>query len=348
MIEDNLITISIIPNIFNLKTNVKFIPHFILGPFMVNTQKNVADILFTFIVNQDVIKPSILDTKIGYFWGKNNEKKVYYEHPFFGKWRLKMLVEKRGNNFTFNVNKIYYKWMTFLLERVWSSGLHLHNTSVLSLANLGYTVAHGACISKNNRGVLIFGSTKIGKTFTAFSSINKGYVIVSEDYLVLNSQFAYATPSMSSKFLQYHSTTQTGWKKYFYNFISDYPIFGIAMYRMLPSSIIKLEQPASLDMDQFERVKIEKICILENSKEGIRKISANEALRKILLLNSTDSFYYNDALLSALSYFNSDIDIKIISEIKNKILSSLTKKIPCFLICAEDPTEYARLIAETK
>lgn len=334
----------VVPELFSLTTNVELIFHFIFGSFMLNLfLKEKTKLNFSYMVNKDIKKPPELNTKLEYFWGTRGDKRIYYEHPFLGKIKLKMLVEKQGNNFNFLVNHFYYKYIKFIVGRVWTSGLYLQDAAVLSLSSIGFTVTHGACIVKEKQGILIFGSPKSGKSTIAFSLFKKGYKFLCDDCLVLDSNNAYAT--LSRMPLEYYSRNINDWRQKYTNYFSRIPVVDLALSCFTSQSPPSLESFHELYNDRIiEKVKINKIYILEKSGNEVKKISSKDALRKILIITRPSSFYYNDPFLQALYYFNPEISIETISNIEENNLSSIVNQSECYLLKANSPLGYIELL----
>ena len=340
-IKKNQEEFIIIPELLSLTTNVDCLFHFILGPFMYKFfSRGKTKLNFSYIVKKDIKKPPELNTKLEYFWGTSGDKRIYYEHPFLGRIKLKMLVEKQGNNFNFLVNPFYYKYIKFIVGRVWTSGLYLQDAAALSLSSIGFTIMHGACVAKEGQGVLIFGSPESGKSSTTFSLSKKGYKLLCDDCLVLDSNNVYATSSRMP--LEYFSRTKNGWRQKYSNFISKIPVIGLVL-----SYFVSQPSPALdsfhkvLDNNRLvEKAKIKKIFILEKGENEVKKITPKEALRNILILNRLQSFYYNDAFLQALFYFNPEIDINCITRNEEEIASSIVNQADCYLLQANDPRKY--------
>ena len=345
-IEKDHKNIIVVPKLFTLVTNVDYIYHFYLSSFMYKLLGDKTKLNFSYIVKNDIEKPPELNIRFDYFWGKDGDKRLYYEHPFFGEIKLKMLVEKKGNDFNFSVDRFYYKYIKFITGRVWPSGLHLQNATTLGLSGIGFTMLYGACISKNKQGILILASTKIGKSLTALSALERGYEILAEDFLVLDSKGGYSVPLIPSCFLKYHST-RSWWKKKFYRILLKFPLLQMVFLYLIPLSFFISPNPSKEYLDSINfttGVKIRMVCILEKGKTGIKKLNSGKALKKIVALNRANSFYYNDSLLRAFSYFNPELNIEMISNMEEKNLSSIVNQSECYLLRAEDGKEYINLL----
>jgi len=346
-IKKNQEKFIVVPGLFSLTTNVDYIFHFILGPFMYKFfSKGKTRLNFSYIVKKDIKKPPKLNTKLEYFWGKNGDKRIYYEHPFLGRIKLKMLVEKQGNSFNFLVNRFYYKYIKFIVGRVWTSGLYLQDAAALSLSSIGFAMIHGACVAKGGQGILIFGSPKSGKSLTAFSLFKKGHKLLCDDCSILDSNSVYATSSRSSYFLKYFSRMKNGWRQKYYNFFSKIPVIGLVLFCFAPQSPPSLNSFRKfLDNNRLEeRAKIKKVFILERGENKVEKITPKDALRRILILNRASSFHYNDTFLQALFYFNPEININFITTNEEKIVSSIVNQADCYLLQANDPRKYSEYI----
>jgi len=346
---NNLKNIVIIPELLSLRTNViDFIPYFSLGAFMHETYKEKTLINLGFEVVNDIEKPKELTKKIENFYGEDQIPIVYYEKVFTKNIKFKMLIKKTNSGFDFLVNKLYAKYCPFRIDRMYPSGGHLLNAAILCLANEGYAVVHSACISKNSQGVLLAASSNTGKSLTTFSSLKKGYKILSEDMLALNEYYAFSSPLISSRSCyeqslgkKYPKNRQFFLKEYI-NFVSMFT--GIFSFRKVLSY-----EPFEDFIKSGNLIKkngINKIIILERGGNSINKIDKKECLRKFLILNRGEFNYYSDTFLRAFSYFNSDMNIGNIIKVEERVISNLINNSDCYLFQANNPKYFVDFLDE--
>ncbi len=333
----------IIPELLGLKTNVAdFIPYFSLGAFMHTTYDEETKINLDFKIVKDFEKPQELDNRIGNFWGANNVPKIYYEKRFSERIRFKMLIEKTDGTFFFTVNKLYFKYCPFRIDRICSSGERLQNAAIFCLANLGFTILYGACVSKHDQGILLIGGSKMGKSLTAFSAIKKGYSFLSEDILALNESCAYASPLISykSRFSILSSDKQ--------NNPSLLKLFlGFVRFFLFPKTLSHHPIGDFLrEGNIIRKTKIRKIIIFEKGDREIIKLEKDECLRKILALNRERFSYYHDTFLRVFSYFNPEIKIEVITMKEERILFSIVNQSDCYLLKVNNPEEYIEILDE--
>ena len=341
----------IIPELLSLKTNViDLIPQFLLGAFMHKTWSEKTRINLSFRIVNDFEKPQGFNKRFGSFWGTENSPQVYYEKKFSEGIKFKMLVKKTNNDFNFIVNKLYFKYSPFRIDRMLPPGQHLQNAAILSLANLGFTVLHGACLSKNNQGILLIASSNMGKSLTAFSALKKGYKFLSEDMLALNERFAYAAPLISCRTCYEKFSGKKGKKRAFGK--NKLPFWeSVNFFLSLPRIFFPQGVSSGQPFENFlsggkviEKTKVSKIVILERGDEGLVKLREDECLEKVLILNRGEYAYYHDSFLRALSYCNPEVDIKRIVQTEEKVLSHLVKKSSCYLLQVENPFQYVEYL----
>jgi len=66
------------------------------------------------------------------------------------------------------------------------------NYYIKVLQKLGYTIIHGACVSKNDQAIIISGNKRAGKTTTLINFLNAGYDFIANDRIAvkkINNEF---------------------------------------------------------------------------------------------------------------------------------------------------------------
>lgn len=345
--QEYLKRFTVVPELLSLSTNVKnLIPGLSVGAFICKIFDWPTKLNFVFKIVNDIKKPAELNKKFEFFWGKNNNKRLYYERPFWGRIKFKMLIEKNGSDFFFLVNRFYFEHIRFQLGTIWLPGTCLLNTVIFSLLNLDYLVLHSACISKNDRGILLISSSTGGKSLTAYSSLKKGYKLLSEDVLVLNPKDNYAnslisyTPQYLSQ-INKHKTKPSSFDRFSILTLFS-SIFSLMFRRDYVSS--KLFRKFFSSGRLIDKTKINKICILEKGEDKIIKLNKVEALKKVLAINRARFDYYNDTSLRAFSYFNPEMDIEVINKKEEEALFSVIKQSECYLFQADDPARFVDYI----
>ena len=102
-IKKNQEEFIIIPELLSLTTNVDYLFHFILGPFMYKFfSRGKTKLNFSFIAKKNIQKPLELNTRFEHFWGRDNDKRVYYEHPFLGKIKSTFVVKLNNSGTIIN------------------------------------------------------------------------------------------------------------------------------------------------------------------------------------------------------------------------------------------------------
>lgn len=335
---------TVIPELLSLSTNAKnLIPGLSVGAFICKIFDEPTRLNFVFEIVNDIKKPAELNKKFEYFWGKNNDERLYYERPFWGRIKFKMLIEKNGSDFLFLVNRFYFEHIRFQLGTIWLPGVCLLNAAIFSLLNLNYLVLHSACISKNNRGILLISSSTGGKSLTAYSSLTKNYKLLSEDVLVLNPKDNYANPLIS-----YTPQYLSAMNKHKIKPSPSYRFSVLTLFSSIFSLIFRRDYVSSKLFRKFfssgrliDKAKINKICVLEKGEDKIIKLNKVEAFKKVLAINRARLDYYNDTSLRAFSYFNPGMDIEVINKKEEEALFSVIKQSECYLFQADSPTRFA-------
>ncbi|MDD4606954.1 MAG: hypothetical protein PHS07_01250 [Patescibacteria group bacterium] len=343
----------IIPKLLGLKTNViDFIPYFSLGAFMHKTYEEDTEVNLTFKVVKYIDKPKELNKKLENFWGEDNIPKVFYEKIFSNKIKFQLLINKIGNNFEFICNKNYIKYCPFRIDRMYPPGGHLQNSAIFSLAEIGCSVLHCSCISRDNDGILIVASSNTGKSLTSFLSIKRGYKFISEDMVVLKDNYAYSAPLISYRSCYENFERKDRIIKKNKKILDE--IIDILKLFLSLFKIFKFKKvPSSERFDNFinsnkvmKRVNIKKIIILEKGGNGIKKLDKRECLRKILILNRGEFTYFHDTFLRAMSYFNVNININKIIQEEEKNIKNVIENSDCYLFKSDNPFKFIDYLDE--
>jgi hypothetical protein len=97
-----------------------------------------------------------------------------------------------------------------------------------------------------------------------------------------------------------------------------------------------------------ESAKIKRIFILDRGKEStIEKIDAEEALRRILIINRNEFSYHKNPLLFAYSYFQPCLNIDKLMKTEERILREIVEKTESFLVRTADPRQYIDLVMKS-
>jgi hypothetical protein len=192
---------------------------------------------------------------------------------------------------------------------------------------------------------LLVAPPNTGKTLTTLLALKCGFDYVSEDIAIVDEENVYANP-YTSTFNHYDDESNVNNEKSIRAFISKFPLLNYYV-QISKSSMPAIDLIKSSKIDQ--KVKITTICILSRGKETkIEKIDAEEALRRVLIINRNEFSYYKNPLLLAYSYFNPTFSINHLGNIEQKILHAIINKADCFLLRSNDPNEYIKLVKNSR
>lgn len=195
----------IVPHVVRLQSNVKKIIYYSIGYSLhkyFNNTKSVVELAFKVVDDDKIKRPSELEQRFDYFFGRYNTQKIYYQHPLFSNLEpLKMIFDYYGRIPTLRVNRSYFKLAKYKFENVVPPGVHLMNLTLVELLKKNYLTLHCAAFAcqKSNKVSLIFGASNTGKSYTTFSATKDGHSFLSEDMTVVGKKYAYSTPYISVK-----------------------------------------------------------------------------------------------------------------------------------------------------
>jgi hypothetical protein len=322
----------VIPEIVEIRSNVDYIIHFKFGEHLNDKlfQSKNNKILIEFKVTKDFEKPSYLNQRFHFIWGREEVDELYYERPLMGPIKARLLVKDFRTYPKIFVNPTYYYWLRFHIENVYPPGSHLTDVVTIKLLEQELAPIHCSVMSFNGEGVLIFGPPDMGKTITVFSSLDSGFNFLSEDIAVTDGKYVYGCP--------FTSTYRGGTNEIVHKLSSKFPIIGYYWPR-----------PAKAAFEFIEKNKIDKVAkiktvyILDRGKQSLEVLKDEEAIRRILILNRYE-FKFNNPLLTAYSYFNRDLDLNKLMDKEKEIISRIVRNSKNCLVKVNNPIEYFDLI----
>jgi len=217
----------------------------------------------------------------------------------------------------FNLYPIRYRTTAYLF---YFTLLVMH----MKLLQEGKGLIHSACLSWNDRGILLPAHSDTGKTYTSISLINSGFKYLSDDYTIIdNNGVAYCWPTI--RFIAPPNTLKNPLELV----RRLMPIINWFLPRSLPST-------TETNITIKRKTKVTDIYILERGTECVQKIGKEEAFRKLFIINMNEMMSLASNQLSSIilsySYFYPQLDIgKLITKYKN-ILWSLLDDAEFFLV----------------
>jgi hypothetical protein len=118
----------------------------------------------------------------------------------------------------------------------------------------------------------------------------------------------------------------------------------------LPYSISRPNTSISKIVGNFkvcEKARIKKIFILDRGKNLVVRITPEEALRRMLIINRNEFSYHKNSVLFAYSYFNPSLNLDELMGKEQEILRTLASKSDCYVLKANDPKQYIDLLTNT-
>jgi len=328
--------------LIHIDTDLKNIYYCPYVPLLDDIIKGETKYGVKFAVKNDVSRPKKLNQKFEYYWGRDNEKQIYYEHPLLPGVKGKLLLDMSNNKYSITVNNDYYFFARYKFENVLPPGQHLTNLITLKLLENSFLTLHcGAFSDKNTKkGYLVLGASNTGKSYTTFKALNKGFQYHSEDLTILDIDNIYTTPLISGQSDKLPNK----------NFALKYNLF---IYKMIGINAILPKIPTKMNFRKFFNTQdidsvssLNKIFILEKGQNSIHKLNKNESIRKMQILNRMELSYMKDPLLLAYSYFNKSFSVQNLVEKENKLISQIATKSEIFLVRSNIPGDYFDLISK--
>jgi hypothetical protein len=340
---------SIQPYIAQITCNKKYIHYFSFGDHLIEEHSsygsNPFNINISINVVKDLTRPSGLGQKFQSCYGSDGKDEIYFERHLGLGIKAKLHIKKLLNTCHFAINNNYHRFVRFKADNVYPPGIHLSDILSVNLLERKYAPVHCAAISSQTEGILLVAPPNTGKTLTTLLALKCGFDYVSEDIAIVDEENVYANP-YTSTFNHYDDESNVNNEKSIRAFISKFPLLNYYV-QISKSSMPAIDLIKSSKIDQ--KVKITTICILSRGKETkIEKIGAEEALRRVLIINRNEFSYYKNPLLLAYSYFNPTFSINHLGNIEQKILHAIINKADCFLLRSNDPNEYIKLVKNSK
>ncbi|MEM4680608.1 MAG: hypothetical protein QW038_02325 [Nanopusillaceae archaeon] len=196
---EKLKSYNIVPGIFRIKSNINYIPYLYFGENLSNFFKvKKSRISVVFKVCNNFSYKSNFKQKFHFCYGNFGKKEIYYERPLARKIRAKLLLKDLERNTKIYVNKSYFRLVKFKVDNLYPPGIHLTDILSTKLLKNGLSHSHSACISIDNKAILIFAPPDTGKTITTFLALKNGFNFISEDITIVDKKYAYSCPLTST------------------------------------------------------------------------------------------------------------------------------------------------------
>ena len=262
--------------------------------------------------------------------GNPGSQHVFFTRMFLGSRAILSLRYVDGSPIV-ESNTAYDLWSTMRITKEEPVGSLLSDLISLDLIRSGYLALHAACVASSNDSYLITAPPDTGKTFTTTKLIEAGLSYLSEDITVVSPSdcTAYSVPY-----------TETLDQRRPASLLSPIQLFKSLLFGTITGRSYSKKDMVTggyaTKKSFCPNGNIKKIFILEYSRhQGLQKISATEAARKILLLNRFEFSHGSNNLIKAYRYFNpSSIDLE--SEFREReLINDLVKKVPVYVVYGE-------------
>lgn len=333
---------TIIPGLLSITASNRYIHYFSLASNLSSVMNSKTKVNVTFNISKKLRKPKDLIHRLDFFWGNTDVDQMYYEHPIIFNLKAKMLIDFSSKP-SITVNRSYQILSRFKFENVWPPGIHLMNLSIVSLLKRKNIIIHaGALATKKGKGVLLFGASNTGKSYTVSSSIKHGYHFMSEDLIASDGKSVFACPLLST----YSTILPTkNFSLKLGNRIAQIPFLGLFLPRVRTTKAFEM----FIKKYNFKSsAEVKYIFILERKRTDkiVSVLKKDEAYRKILNLNRMELTYFKSDLIYAYSYFNSKFNLQALLEEEQRILKEVISKSKCYLIQSDDPSTFFNKVNE--
>jgi len=199
----------------------------------------------------------------------------------------------------------------------------------LKLLQKGLMKTHGSCVQFNGEGIMAVGWDCSGKSSIAMSFVKNGAAFLSGDITYLDKNYAYAYPK---KIKMFRGLGMIAKKLSNIPYVNRY----LGTYeKVTPKKLV-------------DKTKIKYIFVSRYGEKNIRKLSYNEMVKTMMLLNDymMGKSFDNRNLILAYSYYNK-YDIAGLLKSRYKLLRDFLKKKQCFEVSAKRVSDSIEMIRKT-
>jgi hypothetical protein len=323
-----------------VESNKEYIPYFSFGDRLKeNYEAAQANVQIVFNVEKDITRPTGLTKKFHNSYGSEDGDEVYFERKLGLGLRGKLHIKKVLTNPEITANSAYHRFVRVKVDNLYPPGVHLGDVLSVNLLERGFVPLHCGAVASEKEAFLFTAPPDTGKSITTLLALKRGFHYLSEDISIVDEQSVYSNPNTST-FLHYGEEDN---HKGLRSWICNIPLLE---YYINPSKKSISEGIKNFTVD--ESAKIKRIFILDRGKEStIEKIDAEEALRRILIINRNEFSYHKNPLLFAYSYFQPCLNIDKLMKTEERILREIVEKTESFLVRTADPRQYIDLVMKS-
>lgn len=323
-----------------VESNKEYIPYFSFGDRLKeNYEAAQANVQILFNVVKDIARPTGLTKKFHYSCGSEDGDEVYFERKLGLGLQGKLHIKNVLTNPEIIANSAYHRFVRVKVDNLYPPGVHLGDVLSVNLLERGFVPLHCGAVASEKEAFLFTAPPDTGKSITTLLALRRGFHYLSEDISIVDEQSVYSNPNTST-FLHYgEEDNHKGLRSWIYN-------IPLLEYYINPSKKSISEGIKNFTVD--ESAKIKRIFILDRGKEStIEKIDAEEALRRILIINRNEFSYHKNPLLFAYSYFQPRLNIDKLMKAEERILRGIVEKTESFLVRTADPRQYIDLVMKS-
>jgi len=272
-----------------------------------------------------------------WFYG-SDEGVVYYEDNLFHVLKDKVLLRNLDG-----VTEIQATFTSLKLNRASRGSVYDLIETVIDykLLNAGLTTIHGAGLAKNGSAILLAGYPNIGKSLYTLHLLNTGFNYLCDDTGVIGKDGSiYAYPTYSSigyhDFLKFIKPEDIGYMNYLRYlpktwFMSKFKV----MEKFFNYPEVFLPDFKNYKIDNRAKVKV--ICLLGIGKKKIKELNIDEALRRIIIINSYSMPRIDQNPVLQTYFYLNNMDLSMIKEKEREILRFFLSNCKCYeVVCEKD------------
>lgn len=272
-----------------------------------------------------------------YYYGKHNEKKIYYERKLIGPLKLAYSIAIRENTIKVEVNKNYLRYVKYRFMNLHSMACILSDLVSAMLLFEGYCTMHCAAVNKEEKTVVIFGPPHIGKTITTIQLCEEESNYIAEDITVTDGTAIYAVP-WTSTFRCYHHKKEKHLDRIMDALIRHVPILELVMSKR-KDVITKYVDVKKI----ITQGNVTDIILLGRGENSIERLG-EEAIEYLINLNQYTLNYHQSPSLLVMQYFNLDFSIDELYRKERKIIHKMISHTQVWKVCANDALAYAKIV----
>ena len=249
---------------------------------------------------------------------------VEFAYPWIRPVRARLTFD--SNRFHFSFNKNYLRFSHIVAEG-WEVIDVFRSLVLASLIRSGMYMVHGAALRIGDEGFLIPSFANTGKTTIAWMLAKRGAKYLTDELAVLDSRgscFSLPCSSLLTSKLV-HSLGLTLTKRQALSMRSNNLKSRLLSVRFVAGGLRLYPQ------DFFEvcddAVKITKVMFIQNGVDEVRKLTPDEATKRLMAIRSFELGWDSNPYLVAESFFNPRFDLDEVRKMERAFISSFLSRI---------------------